>query len=191
LSPSCYAEALQYLQHGDKAGDVGYALLSCKRSAHCIREDLSPSGGPLESVLKNSMEEWRQFLKHSAPGRRFRDRYRRRQQAGRNRSTLRRGCYVAFGAAIAIGSLLLAPLPGPGWGTSFVGLGIVAGEVLHVARLLDRAEVRLREALQRTKAVWDKSAPAVRVLIALTISLSVVASVYGACQVVSLEPLVS
>jgi hypothetical protein len=29
------------------------------------------------------------------------------------------------------------------------------------------------------------------VLIALTISLSVVASVYGACQVVSLEPLVS
>jgi hypothetical protein len=102
-----------------------------------------------------------------------------------------RTCYVAFGIAMAIGSLLLAPLPGPGWGTFFVGLGIVAGEVLYVARLLDRGEVRLREALQRTKGVWDKSAPAVRVLIALTISLSVVASVYGASQVVSLEPLVS
>src|SRR3712207_6178110 len=104
---------------------------------------------------------------------------------------LRRTCYVAFGIAIAIVSLVLAPLPGPGWGTFFVGLGIVAGEVLHVARLLDRGEVRVREVLQRTKGVWDKSAPAVRVLIALTISLSVVVTVYGACQVFSLVSFVS
>ena len=133
--------------------------------------------------MENVIKEWRWFLKQSAPGCRFRDRYRRRQQAGRNRSMLRRACFVAFGIAIAIGSLILAPLPGPGWGTFFVGLGIVAGEVLHVARLLDRGEVKLREALQHTKGVWDKSAPAVRVLVALTISLSVVASIYGACQV--------
>ena len=145
----------------------------------------------MENVLENSIEEWRWFLKRSAPGCRFRDRYRRRQQSEHDRSMLRRALYVAFGIAIAIGSLLLAPLPGPGWGTFFVGLGIVAGEVLHVARLLDRGEVRVREALQRTKGVWDKSAPAVRVLIALTISLSVVASVYGAYQVFSLASSVS
>jgi hypothetical protein len=102
----------------------------------------------------------------------------------------RRACYVAFGIAIAIGSLVLAPLPGPGWGTFFVGLGIVAGEVLHVARLLDRSEVKLRKALQHTKGVWYKAAPAVRVLIALTISLCVVASVYGAYQVFSLASFV-
>jgi uncharacterized protein (TIGR02611 family) len=139
----------------------------------------------LESVLENSIEEWRQFLKQSAPGRRFRDRYSRRQQAGRDWSTLRRVCYVAFGVAIMIGSLVLAPLPGPGWGTFFVGLGIVAGEVSHVAGLLDRGEVRLREALRRAKGVWGKSAPAVRVLIALTISLCVVASVWGVYDVFS------
>jgi hypothetical protein len=139
----------------------------------------------LESVLENSIEEWRQFLKQSVPGRRFRDRYRRRQQAGRNRSTLRRLCYVAFGVATVIGSLVLAPLPGPGWGTFFVGLGIVAGEVLHVARLLDRAEVKLREALRRAKTMWGKSAPALKVLMALTISLCAVASVYGTYHVFS------
>ena len=144
----------------------------------------------MENALENSIKEWRWFLKHSAPGRRFRDRYRRRQQTGRDRSMLRRVCYVAFGIAIAIGSLLLAPLPGPGWGTFFVGLGIVSGEVVHVARFLDRGEVRVREALQRTKGVWDKSAPAVRVLIALTISLCVVASLYGAYHVFSLALLV-
>jgi hypothetical protein len=143
----------------------------------------------LENVLNNAIEEWRWFLKHSTPGRRFRDRY-RRQQTGRDRSMLRRACFVAFGIAIAIGSLVLAPLPGPGWGTFFVGSGIVAGEVWHVARLLDRGEVRLRKALQRTKDVWDTSARAVRVLIALTISLGVMASVYGAYHVFSLSSLV-
>ena len=145
----------------------------------------------MENALENSIEEWRWFLKRSAPGCRFRDRYRRRQQTGRDRSMLRRASNVAFGVAVAIVSLLLAPLPGPGWGTFIVGLGIVAGEVLHVARLLDRGEVGLRKALQRTKGVWDKSAPAVRVLITLTISLSAVASVYGALRLFSLISLVS
>ena len=144
----------------------------------------------MENALENSIKEWRWFLKHSAPGCRFRDRYHRRQQAGRGRSIFRRICYVALGAAIAIGSLVLAPLPGPGWGTFFVGSGIVAGEVWHVARLLDRSEVKLRQALQRTKGVWDTSAPALRVLITLTILLGVVASVYGAYQVFSLASLV-
>ena len=144
----------------------------------------------MENALENSIEEWRWFLKQSAPGCRVRDRYRRRQQTGRDRSMLRRACYVAFGIAIAIGSLALAPLPGPGWGTFFVGSGIVAGEVWHVARLLDRGEVKLRKALQHTKGVWDTSAPALRVLIALTISLGVIASVYGTYQVFSLASFV-
>jgi len=145
----------------------------------------------LENALKHSIEEWRWLLKYSAPGCRFRDRYRRRQQTARNRSMFRRACYVAFGVAVAIGSILLAPLPGPGWGTFFVGLGIIAGEVSHVARLLDRGEVKLREALQRTKGVWAKSAPAVRVLITLTIAPCVVSAVYGAFHLLSLAPFVS
>ena len=131
-------------------------------------------------ALENSIEEWRRFLKESAPGRRFRDRYRRRQHSGHERSTLRRACYASFGIAIAIGSLVLAPLPGPGWGTFFVGLGVVSGEVLYVARLLDRTEVELRESLRRAKGVWGKSALVGRMLIALTISSGVAASVYGA-----------
>jgi len=131
-------------------------------------------------AIENSMEEWRRFLNESAPGRRFRDRYRRRQHSGHDRSTLMRACYTSFGTAIAIGSLLLAPLPGPGWGTFFVGLGIVAGEVLYVARFLDRTELELRKSLQRAKRVWGKSALVGRMLIALTISFGVAVSVYGA-----------
>ncbi len=102
-------------------------------------------------TLDNSRQEWRRFTKHSAPGRRFRDRYRRRQQASRGRSMLERVCYVSFGVAVAIGSLLLAPLPGPGLGTFVLGLGVIAGEVPHVARFLDQTELRLRERLRRTR----------------------------------------
>ena len=134
----------------------------------------------MDSVLENSVEEWRRFFRQSAPGHRFRSRYCRRQQAGRDRSGLSRACYVAFGIALAIGSILLAPLPGPGWGTLFVGLGMIAGEVLYVARLLDRTEVRLREALRVAKDMWDKLALKGRVLVTLMISLGVVASAYGA-----------
>jgi Putative transmembrane protein (PGPGW) len=136
-------------------------------------------------ALENSIEEWRRFLKESAPGRRFRDRYRRRQQTGRDRSMLWRACYIAFGVVVAIGSLLLAPLPGPGWGTFFVGLGVVSGEVLYLARLLDRTEVKLRESLRHAKGVWGKSALTGRTLIALTISLCAVASLYGAHHMLS------
>jgi hypothetical protein len=130
--------------------------------------------------LENAVEEWRWFLKQSTPGCRFSDRYRRRQQTGRDRSRLGKACYVAFGVAIAIASLALAPLPGPGWGTFFVGLGMVAGEVLHVARLLDRVEVKLREFLRHAKGVWGESTLAGRMMLALTISSGVAASVYGA-----------
>ncbi len=131
-------------------------------------------------AIENSIEEWRRFLNNSVPGRRFRDRYHRRQHSGHDRSTLMRACYTSFGIGIAIGSLLLAPLPGPGWGTFFVGLGIVASEVLYVARLLDRSELELRKSLRRAKRVWGKSALAGRMLIALTISFGVVVSAYAA-----------
>ena len=134
----------------------------------------------MESVLENSIEEWRRFLSRSAPGHRFRNRYCRRQQAGRDRSTLRRACYVAFGIAIAIGSLVLAPFPGPGWVTFFVGLGMIAGEVLHVARFLDRVEVRLRGALRLAKGMWDNLALTGWIMITLVITLGVLVSAYGA-----------
>ena len=134
----------------------------------------------MESALQNSRDEWRRFLSQSAPGRRFRNRYRRRQQAGGDRSSLGRACYGAFGIAIAIGSLVLAPFPGPGWVTFFVGLGMIAGEVLYVARFLDRVEVKLRKALRHAKGLWDNLALTGRVMITLMITLGALASAYGA-----------
>lgn len=131
-------------------------------------------------AFENSIEEWRRFVRESVPGRRFRDRYRRRQHSNHGRSAFTRACHASFGIAVAIGSLILAPLPGPGWGTFFVGLGIVSGEVLHVARFLDRTEVEMRGSLRRARDVWGKSALAGRMLIVLTLSCGMATIVYGA-----------
>ena len=70
---------------------------------------------------------------------------------------------------IALASLLLAPLPGPGWGTFFVGLMILAGELLIVARFLDRAEMILRGPARRARAVWSSVPAAVRILIGVIV----------------------
>ncbi len=66
---------------------------------------------------------------------------------------------------VVVTSLLLAPLPGPGWGTVLVGLVIIAGEVLLFARFLDRAEMKLRGPAQRAKIAWTNLPAAVRILI--------------------------
>jgi hypothetical protein len=84
-------------------------------------------------MFERLREDWRTF-KASKSGFRFRDRRRRRQRIGRSGFDLRKALYVAGGLVIAITSLLLAPLPGPGWGTFFVGLMILPGELLIVAR---------------------------------------------------------
>ncbi len=55
---------------------------------------------------------------------------------------------------IAIGSIVMAPLPGPGLGTFLLGLIILASELLIVAHFLDWAEVKLRGPARRANDVW-------------------------------------
>jgi uncharacterized protein (TIGR02611 family) len=95
--------------------------------------------------------DWEEF-KESKPGERFKERYHRRQQSPGH--TVKRILLVILGSVIALGSLFTAPLPGPGFATVFLGLAILAGELLPAARLLDWSEVRLRQLWQFVEDVW-------------------------------------
>jgi hypothetical protein len=64
---------------------------------------------------------------------------------------------ITLGAVIAVGSLVLAPLPGPGWATVFIGLMILGGELLPAARFLDWLEVHLRKLWRLVLKVWRAS----------------------------------
>ena len=102
-------------------------------------------------MIRSLKGNWEGF-KESKPGERFKDRYhRRRQESGH---IVKRVVLVVLGSVLAAGSLLTAPLPGPGFATVFVGLAILAGEILLAARFLDWSEVRLRLLWQFVVEVW-------------------------------------
>ena len=98
--------------------------------------------------LKGDWEEFRE----SKPGERFKERYHRRQLSPGH--TVKRILLVILGSVIALGSLFTAPLPGPGFATVFLGLAILAGELLPAARFLDWSEVRLRQLWDFVLGVW-------------------------------------
>jgi Putative transmembrane protein (PGPGW) len=109
-------------------------------------------------------EDWRLF-KATKPGYRFRDHYRRHRRRSRERISRRRSpsqglfnfrkvFFIVVGSAIAITSLILGPLPGPGLGTFLLGLVILASELRIVAHFLDWAEVKLKRPARRAKGAW-------------------------------------
>jgi hypothetical protein len=107
-------------------------------------------------MIEWAKRNWREF-KDSKPGERFKERYYRNQQRGGGRFSVRRIANIVVGLAIAIVSLFFGWAPGPGTITFFIGMGLVAGELLPVARLLDWAEVRLRRFAHFVAEVWRGS----------------------------------
>ena len=96
--------------------------------------------------------DWHEFAA-SKPGERFKERYRRRQQKPGH--IVKRIVLIILGSVLALGSLFTAPLPGPGFATVFLGLAILAGELLPAARFLDWSEVWLRRLWRFVQEVWN------------------------------------
>ncbi len=124
-------------------------------------------------------EDWR-HLKHGEPGQRFKDRYYFSQRRNRSRITFWRVFNIGVGSGIALGGLLMVIAPGPGWLAIFLGLGMLSGELLPVARILDRIEVRLRKLIRWLREAWNNTPVVGKALILLAILTVVAASVYGA-----------
>ncbi|CAN5754145.1 hypothetical protein BH18ACT11_BH18ACT11_07230 [soil metagenome] len=129
-------------------------------------------------MIEQMQRHWREFTE-SKPGERFKDRYRRRRQNEQGH-IIWRIFLTTLGAVIALGSLILAPLPGPGWVTVFVGLMILAGELLPAARFLDWLEVWLRSLGRFVQQVWQASVlgKGVVILVAAFCVAAVVCVVY-------------
>jgi uncharacterized protein (TIGR02611 family) len=120
-------------------------------------------------------QHWREF-RESKPGQRFKDRYRRRRQDEQSHIVWRI-FLMTLGAVIAVGSLVLAPLPGPGWATVFIGLMILAGELLPAARFLDWLEVSLRKLARFIHKIWRASVLG-KIAVILVTALCVAALIY-------------
>jgi hypothetical protein len=92
------------------------------------------------------MPGWDRFV-HARPGRRFRDRYRRKRKV--RGGTWKRVALVCTGIALALAGMFFMAVPGPGIPILAIGLALVAQESAAMARLLDRMEIRLRRLWKR------------------------------------------
>jgi hypothetical protein len=81
----------------------------------------------------------------SPPGRRFQKLYESRPPC----SPLKRWGRMAGGILLCVAGLVMLVAPGPGILILLIGGGLMAQESAAVARVLDRAEVRIRRRLRR------------------------------------------
>jgi uncharacterized protein (TIGR02611 family) len=130
-------------------------------------------------MLDRLKEDWR-HLKHGTSGQRFKDRYYLSQRRNRGRFTFWRVFNIGVGSGITVGGLLMVIAPGPGWLAIFLGLGMLGGELLPVARFLDWVEVRLRKLVRWIREAWNNTPVVGKGLILLAILTVVAASAYGA-----------
>jgi len=128
-------------------------------------------------MFEQLRQNWREFTE-SKPGQRFKDRYHRRRQDEQSH-IIWRIFLITLGAVIALGSLVLAPLPGPGWATVFIGLMILGGEVLPAARFLDWLEIWLRKLGRFIHKIWQASVLG-KITVSLVAALCVAAVAYVA-----------
>jgi uncharacterized protein (TIGR02611 family) len=119
-------------------------------------------------VIEKAKENWRRF-KESEPGHRFQDRYRRHQENKRSRFDARTFLSLGGGILVVLDGVIAVPGPGPGWVTTFLGLGLIAGGFQPVARFMDRAEVKLRALARWAVGAWTSSSTAAKASICLAI----------------------
>jgi hypothetical protein len=120
------------------------------------------------NLMGRAIRSWH-FFKKSKPGDRFQVRYYRRKQSGPGH--LSRIFNIVVGSILVIFSAFFGWAPGPGVLTFVIGLALLGGEFLVVARFLDWAEVRLRKLAHFIEVVWSSSTigKALIVLVAVTL----------------------
>ena len=123
-------------------------------------------------------EGWQTFA-GGKPGFRFRERYRSRKSGRRGRSNPARLLWIAGGVGLIVLSAFFGWLPVLGWGTVFLGLGMIAGESYPVARLMDRLEVGARRLFKPLGKALRRLPAWARLSISVTVALATLLLMYG------------
>jgi hypothetical protein len=123
----------------------------------------------MRSLLKKAIGRWRLF-KEIEPGHRFQTRYhnhRRRRDQGETSKWVSLLNLVS-GPALIVAGFAFIPTPGPSYIIIVIGMWMLAGEFLPLARFFDRLEVRLRKLGGWIKDRWSRLPAVVKVLVVLT-----------------------
>jgi hypothetical protein len=119
-------------------------------------------------VFTKAIGRWRLF-KEIEPGHRFQTRYhshrRRRDQGQTSRwvSLLN----LVGGPALIVAGFAFIPTPGPSYIIIVIGMWMLAGEWLPLARIFDWLEVRPRDLGRSSKDLWSRLPAGVKRLVVL------------------------
>jgi hypothetical protein len=130
----------------------------------------------MRGAIGRAKEKWRLFWSLD-PGHRFQTRYhshRRRHETG-EASKWGRIFNLVGGPTLIIAGFAFLPTPGPSYIIIVIGLWMLAGEFLPLARFFDRIEMRLRGLGRWIKATWADSSRVARALLVLALVLCVAA----------------
>jgi hypothetical protein len=134
-------------------------------------------------MIEKAREGWQhcQRFKRFEPGHRFQTRYHRRRRRREQGQTSRYGrtFNLVGGLVLIVAGFVFLPTRGPSYIIIVLGLWMLAGEFLVLARFFDRAEVSLRKLGRRVKAFWTGSPTAVKASIGLATVVCVVALIYA------------
>jgi hypothetical protein len=119
-------------------------------------------------VLKKAIGTWRLF-KEIEPGHRFQTRYhshRRRREQG---ETSQYGWMVNLigGPALIVAGFAFLPTPGPSFIIIVIGMWMLAGEFIPLARFFDRLDVKQRGLKRWIKGRWSRLPTVVNILAVL------------------------
>ena len=105
-------------------------------------------------LRRKMIVNWRRF-KHSEPGRRFQERYDRARQSRETGESPNwvRPLNLFGGAALMVAGLAFLPTPGPSYIIIVLGLWMMSGQWLPLARLFDWLEPKWRSAPGWAKVV--------------------------------------
>jgi hypothetical protein len=119
-------------------------------------------------LFKKAIEKWRLYWSLDA-GHRFQTRYhshRRRRDQGETSKWVSLLNLVG-GPALIVAGFAFIPTPGPSYIIIVIGMWMLAGEFLPLARFFDRLEVRLRDLGRLIKGRWSRLPAGVKSLMYL------------------------
>jgi hypothetical protein len=116
-------------------------------------------------MISELREAWHE-LQDAEPGRRFRERYRRRTHDSHGR--VRKPLVLAGGIALIVIGLVGIVAPGPGLVGVAVGGALVAEESYFAATVLDKLEITLRRLGASALRLWNTASGALRAALVLS-----------------------
>jgi len=87
--------------------------------------------------------------------------------------------YIVGGVVLIVVSALFGWLPVLGWGTAFLGLGMIAAEFYPIARLMDWLELRARRLFKPLGRIFMRLPAWAQLSLSLTIAVSTFGLMYG------------